>query len=339
LAEAEAIIGRISNVNRVSSSSPVAHHLPPPVSQAPQQAPQPQPSYDFLWHLPGDFGNPNAFQCPLPNVLPAADDGTTSPINGQNFSNNPLYQALRQTSHNEMQLGNTSRPSTSRTTAIAAATDSMMLDDDTERDGGGPRGARGSLSSHFDDTAHSNGSQHASSVNQSSAASSHTNGFDGPPSPATGSQGGSVTTASSAIDEATAAGVASQLKTFSMAVFEGQLELAGMASALAEYIAWMSKVPSSANPPNTKLVFSQVLDTIQERLTEMSDLARTKHHEPFRQMMASLEKLPPPQGDAIATGLANVEEDAQKREAEVFKFFQTRYNACALLSEQSRRMG
>ena len=222
---------------------------------------------------------------------------------------------------------------------MAAASDSMMLDDDAERDGGGPRGGRGSLSSHFEDNAHSNGSQQPTSANQSSAASSHTNGFDGPSSPAAGSQGGSVTTASSALDEATAAGVASQLKTFSMAVFEGQLELAGMASALAEYIAWMSKVPSSANPPNTKLVFSQVLDTIQERLTEMSDLARTKHHEPFRQMVATLEKLPPPQGDVITKGLANVEEDARKREAEVFKFFQTRYNACALLSEQSQRMG
>lgn len=144
--------------------------------------------------------------------------------------------------------------------------------------------------------------------------------------------------------------ISSEIKTFSTAVFQGQAELVGMAAALAGYLDWMRKVPSGSSPPNTKPVFVNVLETLQGRLMELSELAQTKHQRAFREMIAALEKgdgeIMPlhvkdrvgPLCSMIASDLAGVEDDAVMRGREVYDFFQTKYNACAMLSEQTAKL-
>ncbi|CAI4213981.1 unnamed protein product [Parascedosporium putredinis] len=114
--------------------------------------------------------------------------------------------------------------------------------------------------------------------------------------------------------------IATQIAQFSSAVFHSQAEIAGMSLAVAEYIAWMRKVPGRNAPPNTTLVYDTILEAVEAA---------------FRDMTAALGNLGPA-GSDVCESLAGVEDEFQRRSADVAEFFQTRYNACMLLSEQAR---
>ncbi len=128
--------------------------------------------------------------------------------------------------------------------------------------------------------------------------------------------------------------MASLLAAFSSSVFQSQAEIAGISSAVAEYIAWMRKVPTGIAPPNTSLVYVNVLEAVENRLREMREIAETRPRAAFRDMVAALQSLGPT-GVSMCDALAHLEDDFERQSADVTNFFQTRYNACAALSEQT----
>ncbi|KAL2831379.1 hypothetical protein BDW59DRAFT_157808 [Aspergillus cavernicola] len=132
-------------------------------------------------------------------------------------------------------------------------------------------------------------------------------------------------------------GVATQLAEFSSAVFHSQAEIAGIASAVAEYIAWMRKVPAGISPSNTNVVFSNVLDSVEDRLREMGEMAQNKPRAAFREMVAGIRRLGPA-GAPIYNSLGGLEEEFEKQSADMADFFSTRYNACAFLSGQAQNV-
>ncbi|KAL3470868.1 hypothetical protein BJX99DRAFT_238550 [Aspergillus californicus] len=132
-------------------------------------------------------------------------------------------------------------------------------------------------------------------------------------------------------------GVATQLAEFSSAVFHSQAEIAGIASAVAEYIAWMRKVPAGTSPSNPNMVFSNVLDSVEDRLREMGEIAQNKPRAAFREMVAGIRRFGPASAP-IYNSLGGLEEQFDKQSAEMADFFSTRYNACAVLSGQARNV-
>jgi hypothetical protein len=131
--------------------------------------------------------------------------------------------------------------------------------------------------------------------------------------------------------------LATNLAEFSSAVFHSQAEIAGMSLAVAEYIAWMRKVPAGITPPNTSLVYVNVLEAVEGRLREIREIAQTKPHAAFREMVAALQGLGSA-GSSVCNSLGDLEGEFQRRSADVASYFQTRYNACALLSEQAQNV-
>jgi hypothetical protein len=131
--------------------------------------------------------------------------------------------------------------------------------------------------------------------------------------------------------------VAALLAEFSSSVFHSQAEIAGMSSAVADYIAWMRKVPTGIAPPNTSLVYVNVLEAVENRLREMREIAQTRPRAAFRDMVASLQAIGPV-GTSVCESLAHLEKEFDKQSADVANFFQTRYNACAALSEQAQNV-
>ncbi|RKU46351.1 hypothetical protein DL546_001644 [Coniochaeta pulveracea] len=131
--------------------------------------------------------------------------------------------------------------------------------------------------------------------------------------------------------------MATVLAEFSSSVFHSQAEIAGMSSAVADYITWMRKVPTGIAPPSTTLVYANMLEAIESRLREMKDIAQTKPLAAFRNMLSSLEAIGP-MGPSVCESLSHLEKDFERQSAEVAHFFQTRYNACAALTEQAQNV-
>lgn len=117
-------------------------------------------------------------------------------------------------------------------------------------------------------------------------------------------------------------------------MFQSHGEIAGLALVSADYMAWVRKVPSSLGP-NTNPVYAGILETIEERLRELRGMADTKHQVAFRKLLAALNGIEPC-GRMLSQGLAAQETELQQRLEDITKYFQTQYNACALLSEQSQ---
>ncbi|KAJ5765946.1 hypothetical protein N7520_005505 [Penicillium odoratum] len=132
-------------------------------------------------------------------------------------------------------------------------------------------------------------------------------------------------------------GVAAHLADFSSAVFHTQAEIAGIALAVAEYITWMRKVPAGMTPPNTTLVFTNILETVEERLREIGEMAQTKPRAAFQEMIGGIQKLGPA-GAPVYSSLSGLEEKFERQSADVAKGFSMRYNACALMSEQASNL-
>ncbi|KAJ4292837.1 hypothetical protein N0V88_005495 [Collariella sp. IMI 366227] len=159
--------------------------------------------------------------------------------------------------------------------------------------------------------------------------------------------------------------IAHLLASFSSSVFQSQAEIAGMALAVADYLAWMRKVPTARGiaPPNTGLVYLTVLEAVEARLREMREIAQTRPRAAFRDLVAGLRReldgsqhndSEATQAETVRVGvdmgmgmggastarvlcddLAELEREFDRQSADVAEFFRTRYNACAALSEQA----
>lgn len=95
-----------------------------------------------------------------------------------------------------------------------------------------------------------------------------------------------------------------------------------------------AKGPGGIDPSKTTLICSNSLETIEERLREMGEMAQTKPRAAFREMMRGIQMLGPA-GAPVYSSLDGIEAKFEKQSADVAKFFSMRYNACASMSEQA----
>ncbi|KAK7728660.1 hypothetical protein SLS63_006521 [Diaporthe eres] len=139
------------------------------------------------------------------------------------------------------------------------------------------------------------------------------------------------------IDEATGAAILEPVTKFSSAIFQTQAETLVMASVVADYIAWLRKAPPGGGIPTVteSPVYLGMLDNLEIRLRELCEMSRSRSTDALKELVAALGALAPP-GGAMAARLGSLEEDLQKEAQERAEVFRSRYNPCALLSQQSR---
>lgn len=124
---------------------------------------------------------------------------------------------------------------------------------------------------------------------------------------------------------------------FSWAIFRTQAETMVMASVVADYIAWLRKAPPGGGIPTAteSPVYLGMLDNLEIRLRELCEKCQSSTAGALRELVTDLEALAPT-GGAMAARLSSLEEDLQKEVQERAEVFRSRYNPCALISEQSR---
>lgn len=138
------------------------------------------------------------------------------------------------------------------------------------------------------------------------------------------------------VNEETGAAILEPVTNFSLAIFRNQAEASVMASVVADYIAWLCKTPPGGGIAlSEQPVYLGMLGTLEVRLRELCEVSQSRSNAALRELVASLEALAPPHGP-MATRLGSLEEDLQREARERTEAFRSRYNPCALLSEQSR---
>lgn len=139
------------------------------------------------------------------------------------------------------------------------------------------------------------------------------------------------------IDEATGAAILEPVTKFTSAIFQTQAETLVMASVVADYIAWLRKAPPGGGIPTVteSPVYLGMLDNLEIRLRELCEMSQSRSTGALQELVAALGALAPPDG-TMAARLGSLEEDLQKEAQERAETFRSRYNPCALLSEQSR---
>lgn len=139
------------------------------------------------------------------------------------------------------------------------------------------------------------------------------------------------------IDEETGTAILDPVSKFSSAIFQSQAETLVMASVVADYIAWLRKAPPGGGIPSAteSPVYLGMLDNLEIRLRDLCEMSQSRSTDALRELVAALQALTPP-GGAMAAKLSSLEEDLQKEAQERAAVFRSRYNPCALLSEQSR---
>lgn len=139
------------------------------------------------------------------------------------------------------------------------------------------------------------------------------------------------------IDEETGLAILEPVTKFSSAIFRTQAETTVMASVVADYIAWLRKAPPGGGIPSAtdSPVYLGMLDNLEIRLRELCEKSESSNSGALHELVTDLEALAPP-GGAMAARLGSLEDDLRKEAQERAKVFRSRYNPCALLSEQSR---
>lgn len=113
-----------------------------------------------------------------------------------------------------------------------------------------------------------------------------------------------------------------ELQAFSSAIFATQADIAGIASAVAEYLAWVRKLPGMPRKPNC----AAVLDILETRVRELHEMAETRHWAAWRQ---TLERL-----DVTGTESSTFETEIRNRIAETAEYFHARYDIARAMEEQ-----
>jgi hypothetical protein len=140
------------------------------------------------------------------------------------------------------------------------------------------------------------------------------------------------------VDDNTGAAILEPVKKFSSAIVRNQAETLVMASVVADYIAWLRKAPPGGGIPNVSEspVYLGMLDNLEIRLRELCEMSQSKSTGALQELVADLGAIAPP-GGAMAARLGSFEKELQKEARERAEFFRSRYNPCALLSEQARK--
>lgn len=141
----------------------------------------------------------------------------------------------------------------------------------------------------------------------------------------------------SEIHEETGLAILEPVTKFSAAIFRTQAETTVMASVVADYIAWLRKAPPGGGIPTAteSPVYLGMLDNLEIRLRELCEKSQSSNSSALHELVTDLEALAPP-GGAMAARLGSLEDDLQKEAQERAQVFRSRYNPCALLSEQFR---
>ncbi|KAF3011505.1 hypothetical protein E8E14_008236 [Neopestalotiopsis sp. 37M] len=140
------------------------------------------------------------------------------------------------------------------------------------------------------------------------------------------------------ISEETGAAILGPVTAFSSAVLRNQAESSVMGSLIADYIAWLRKVPpGGGGSVNQGPHYVGILETLETRVRELCDTSQSRSSSALQELVAALKVVAPP-GGAMATRLDGLEDELQKEAAERAEFFRSRYNICALLTEQARNM-
>ncbi|KAI1089016.1 hypothetical protein F5B19DRAFT_495761 [Rostrohypoxylon terebratum] len=125
----------------------------------------------------------------------------------------------------------------------------------------------------------------------------------------------------------------SSLVKFLAVVSKTQSEIAGITSAVAEYLSWMRREPTMASSGALKQNYSIVLETLEARVREVRDLAERNHYVAWEQFMTSTMEI-----EGLGDKAKQIEEEMRKHEAEVATLFKEDYDICASLPEQCRRI-
>lgn len=139
------------------------------------------------------------------------------------------------------------------------------------------------------------------------------------------------------INEETGLAILEPVTKFSSAIFRAQAETTVMASVVADYIAWLRKAPPGGGIPTAteSPVYLGMLDNLEIRLRELCKMSQSSNAGALRELVTDLEALAPT-GGAMAAKLGGLEENIQKEVQDRAEVFRSRYNPCALFSEQSR---
>lgn len=116
--------------------------------------------------------------------------------------------------------------------------------------------------------------------------------------------------------------ILAELQAFSLAIFVTQAEIAGISSAVAEYLAWVRKTSEMPRTPN----YARVLDVLETRVRELHEMAKSRHWAAWRQI---LEKL-----DGMGSQLSMFGAEMQTRTAETAQYFHASYDINKAMQEQ-----
>ncbi|KAK9788679.1 hypothetical protein SCARD494_09696 [Seiridium cardinale] len=140
------------------------------------------------------------------------------------------------------------------------------------------------------------------------------------------------------VNEETGATILGPVAAFSSAVFRNQAEASVMGSLIADYIAWLRKVPPGGGAPvNEESHYVAILETLETRVRELCDTTQSRTRSALQELVTALEEIAPP-GSAMATRLASLEDELLKEAQERSELFRSRYNICALLKEQAHNI-
>ncbi|KAI4250855.1 MAG: hypothetical protein LQ352_005211 [Teloschistes flavicans] len=122
--------------------------------------------------------------------------------------------------------------------------------------------------------------------------------------------------------------VLAQLKSFSFTIFTTQAEIAGISSAVAEYLAWLKKVPGL---PKAPIDTTAVLETLEARARELQEMAEEKHWFAWKKMLENLDSST--EGGHIQL-LKDSEAEMRRRTIEVEQDFHATYDVAKAMQEQ-----
>ncbi|ETS88150.1 hypothetical protein PFICI_01978 [Pestalotiopsis fici W106-1] len=140
------------------------------------------------------------------------------------------------------------------------------------------------------------------------------------------------------ISEETGTAILGPVVAFSSAVLRNQAEASVMGSLIADYIDWLRKVPpGGGGSVNQGPHYVGILETLETRVRELCDTSQSRSSSALSELITALKGVAPPDG-ALAARLDGLEDELQKEACERAEFFRSRYNICALLTEQARNI-
>lgn len=121
--------------------------------------------------------------------------------------------------------------------------------------------------------------------------------------------------------------VLAELQAFCSTIFISQAKIAGISSAVAEYLAWLRKVPGLPKVPTDS---AALLETLETRVRELQDMAEEEHFLAWKVMLEKLDGI----GGGGSQSLGEFEAELRKCTAEVAREFHVSYDVEKAMREQ-----